>query len=231
MKKIINILIIIILTLLVLNCNCYAFDFEFNSNTYSINRDISSFPTIYEYSSGSFHFSKYILILNCENNTLDLIAFPDEKINVNSELILYRKMDGSENSKNSLRYKHSDKMITYSYIYSLDLSVDNSSWVFNRSGGALYEFPTTLGNQVFLYKSEGITIDSSVYDLNSDGSITEDYIYKKTEITPEGYTYKPVEIEKEITIKDIYNSLNILIFIVTVLFVYLFIKSILRVRG
>ena len=69
MKKIINILIIIILTLLVLNCNCYAFDFEFNSNTYSINRDISSFPTIYEYSSGSFHFSKYILILNCENNT------------------------------------------------------------------------------------------------------------------------------------------------------------------
>lgn len=211
MKKIINILMIIIFTFLVLNCNCYAFDFEFNSNTYSINRDIPKFPISPDNDN---NFLNYLLVYNCELDSFDLLCFVNE-------IIYITRLE------ERITFDSSNYSCTYlPYIYNLS----NNSWVYS-SMKTRYDFPSTLGNKVFIFKSDGIDIDSSVYDISGNGSVTLDFIYKQTEITTEGYTYKPVEIEKEITIKDIYNSLNILIFIVTVLFVYLFIKSILRVRG
>lgn len=208
MKKIINILIISIVTLLVFNCNCYAFDFEFNNNTYSIKQNIPEFPKNSP-EAVSVVYSSYLLVYNCSLNSFDLLCFSDKEENI-------------ERIDERIRCESVHRI----YIYNLI----NNSWTYSANK-TRYDFPSILGNQVFLYKSEGITIDSSVYDISGDGSITLDYIYKQTEITPEGYIYNEPVIEKEITIKDIYNSLNVLTFIVTILLLYLFIKSILRVRG
>lgn len=216
MKKIINILMIIILTLLALNCNCYAFDFEFNSNIYSINKDIPSFPTT---SSSIGDIYKYLVIYNCDESCLILIGIAS-----NDNDILVKR------SNENLRFLNTNGFVSF---FKFDLSLNDNIWEEYDAGSIYRGFPSSLGQQVFIFKSEGVTIDSSVYDISGDGSVTLDFILKDTEITENGYKYEIIEgpIKEDITLKDIYNSLNILVFIVTVLFVYIFIKSILRVRG
>lgn len=213
MKKI-KIILIAILILFVLCGYCSAFSFEFNNNTYTIDYNIKEFEKVWVGDDGTITYLSYLLIYNCSSNNFYLLCFDEEIILV-------------ERTNERIRFLDSNNIGIRSFIYILS----DNFWEFvglkNR-----YDFPSTLDNQVILYKSDGITIDSSVYDIVGDGSVTLDFILKDTEITENGYKYEVIEEPiNEITLKDIYNSLNILVFVVVVLLIYLFLKSILRIRG
>lgn len=220
MKKLKILLVTILFVILVLTSNCYAFDFEFNSNKYSINYDIPAFPVEVNNNEYSYNLSKdYILIYNCDTSILDLICFNENNITGSINII---------RSGERIKFNNFSGIMD---VFNIDLTTN--SWTRNDIlCSSRYLFPSSLGDKVILYKSENITIDSSVYDISSDGSVTLDYIYKQTEITPEGYKYQKVEPEEptqEDTIytiaSKIYTIVSVLTFTIIIIFLYKYLKS------
>ena len=215
----------IIFIILISYTNCYAVDFEFNDTTYSINYDVPAFPTyntIYE-TENIVYYSTYLLFYNIVDNSLDLLCFTPDK---------YDSSVGITISIPSTRINIRKNGYSGFYdAYSIG-RLEGTGWQFDSTiVGNVYKYSPDKNQCVLLYYGKDIIFDVSFYDRYGDGTYTFEDVYKNVGITPEGYTYEPVEIEKEITIKDIYNSLNILTFIVTILLIYLFLKSILRIRG
>ncbi len=168
MKKIKIISIAILLILFISNSYCCAFSFEFNSNTYTIDYDIPKFEKEWTGTDGSIPYLNYLLIYNCSSNTFNLLCFDIENVLVER---IGEKIKFLDNNSTTVRF----------FIFTLS----NNSWEYS-SNPTRFSFPSALGEQVFLFKSKGVTIDSSVYDIAGDGSVTLDFILKNTEITENG---------------------------------------------